>query len=34
MPKALSQIVGVLLNNNGEVTKIAPKNINSLKKWY
>jgi hypothetical protein len=34
MPKALSQLVGVQLNNNGEVTQTAPKNINNLKKWY
>jgi hypothetical protein len=34
MPKALSQLVGVQLNNNGEVNKTTPKNINNLKKWY
>jgi hypothetical protein len=34
MPKALSQLVGMQLNNNGEVTQTAPKNITNLKKWY
>lgn len=34
MPKALSQIVGHLLNNSGEVSQVPPKNINHLKKWY
>ncbi len=34
MPKALSQLVGVQLNNNGEVAQTTPKNINNLKKWY
>lgn len=34
MPKAVSQVVGLNLNENGNVSKIAPKNMNSLKKWY
>jgi len=34
LPKALSQVVGVQLNNNGEITQSVPRNINNLRKWY
>ena len=34
IPKAMAQIVGLNLKNNGETSQIVPKNINHLKTWY
>lgn len=34
MTKAVAQIVGINLNENGSVSKIEPKNVTLLKKWY
>lgn len=34
MTKAVAQIVGVGLHENGAIGKVEPKNVVSLKKWY
>ena len=34
MTKAVAQIVGIGLHENGTIGKIEPKNVTLLKKWY
>lgn len=34
MTKAVAQIVGINLNENGSISKIESKNVTMLKKWY
>jgi starch synthase len=34
MTKAVAQIMGISLHENGTTGKVEPKNVVSLKKWY
>lgn len=34
MTKAIAQIMGLHLQENGTINNIKPKNISSLKRWY